>query len=398
MKAKMKGKWFLRTGLLLFLVCLAIGTPTVKAQTRAPLLLIITDNGSVDLWAWSGADQPLKRLTNDGYIFSPAISPDGKYVAYNSVPEFARVDCSGWPPSDIWLLDIATGNAVPIAEQPPNPSFCEESKPSSFIRRPKPTWSPDSKALAWGESEITPRTKGPTPNRLVIYNLEKKKQQVIVANLPGNQNITHGQEVDWGDPGIANVVFPVPFDQTFEITDVYIYRTNGTLLFRQRLYGSRPCLIGNRDSQWVKGGSKSLLDICIDFVDNENNERQVLIDPLTLRQSELSGHAELYSPIALDALGIFSAVGGDSVVTWHITFKGQIVKDIVWGSTRNDFYAFRDRVAISSDGQRIAYHVNNRDLFIYNQNGQTIAVQLPLGKSDTISWIGWGPTAWRIRR
>jgi hypothetical protein len=390
----MKGKWLLRSGLILFLVCLAIGSPVAEAQQRSPLMLhISSDAGSGDLWAWFGADQPPKQLTSGGHNFSPAISPDGKYVAYNSVPKFAQVDCSGWPPSDIWLLEIATGNTVVIAEQPPNSIYCDHPKPPLFIRRPKPTWSPDSKALAWGESVITPHTRAPVPNRLVVYNLAQRKQQVIVANLPGNQQITHGQEVDWGDPGIANVVFPVPFDTTYSATDVHVYRTNGNPLFSQRFLKSSPCRVGNRSNLWIKEGSKTFLAVCI----ISGHERHVLIDPLTHRQSEMSGQLELYSPNAPDALSIFSTVDKDRFVSWHIASKGQAVRDIAWRKNQPSDYELHEPVAISPDGRQVVY-LEGKQLFIYDQSGQATPVQIPGKESQDVIWAGWGPTAWRIRR
>src|SRR5260370_39203368 len=93
-------------------LCLVIGNTVSAQQTHSPLILFIAEQFDTfgDLWALDAPGQPLRRLTQGGYHYSPVISPDANYVAYDTLPAIAIPnDRSGWPSCDLWVLNIATG-------------------------------------------------------------------------------------------------------------------------------------------------------------------------------------------------------------------------------------------------------------------------------------------------
>src|SRR5262245_55698595 len=90
---------------------------------NAPLLVL----SAGDLWTWTAKQGKLARRTNWGYNNVPVISPDGKQVAYKSTANVAVEAikksgpvAGGELPSNIWVMDIASANAVRVADQPPD--------------------------------------------------------------------------------------------------------------------------------------------------------------------------------------------------------------------------------------------------------------------------------------
>src|SRR5947209_1689549 len=97
---------------LIIALCLVMGNTAHAEQNHSPLILFITGQHDPfgDFWALDAPGQPLRQLTQGGYHYTPVMSPDASYVAYDTVPKIAiPPDRSGWPPFDIWVLNIATG-------------------------------------------------------------------------------------------------------------------------------------------------------------------------------------------------------------------------------------------------------------------------------------------------
>lgn len=384
----MKFRTLLLSGLLL---CLTMSNPVQAQQKRAPLLMLIGSNHYGDLWAWSGQNNPLKQLTNWHYNIFPSLSPDGKFVAYDSVPQFAITpECNGWRPFNIWLLEISTGNAIRIADQPPKASYCG-SDAFSFIRRPRPAWSPDSKFLAWGESYIYSGTSGNghIPYRLVVYDVAKRSQRIVVADLPGDQQITNGQPVDWGERGITDAANSAT-DEPIRTT-VYTYDADGKHLFTKAFDDTSPCLLGGVASRWVKNGTDTVLAVCINY-------QTILLDPTSGKQTELSADFELYNPDVPDALSLILTAGENGGAQWRVAVPGQSDHEIDAVSATMYMTADAlDTVAISSDGQQVAY-VGKDGLYVYDRNGEITKIPVSLEKDQELIWLGWGHMAWRIRQ
>jgi hypothetical protein len=392
MAAQVKGSTMRIRVLLLagLLLCLIINHPAQAQKKRSPLLMLIGNNDYGDLWSWSGENQPLKQLTNWHYNLFPALSPDSKYIAYASVPQFAiPPDCSGWPPFNIWLLEVSTGNATRIADQPSKASYCGNTGDSTFIRRPRPAWSPDSKFLAWGESYIYPEMpkNGRIPYRLVVYNVAKRSQRIIVDDLPGEQQITNGQAVDWGEGGITYAAVSAAVEPLK--TTVYIYDADGKQLFTKVIPESGSCLLDGVASRWVKNGAGMVLAVCIDY-------QPVLIDPVTGKQSELAGAFELYNPELPNALSLVATAAENRAIQWHVVTPGQPDHELDALSTAMYLTAEAlNSAVISPDGQQVAY-VGKDGLYVYDRSGEINKIAVTLEKKQQVLWLGWGHNVWRI--
>jgi len=109
---------------------LITATPNIGATVPVPqgtFFLSLSDAGFFHLFAYSPQTLPLTRLTaSDWDDITPAISPDGKWLA------FASNRNSYW---DIYLLDLASGNVVRLTDT------------SEYDAAP--SWSPDGAFLAY---------------------------------------------------------------------------------------------------------------------------------------------------------------------------------------------------------------------------------------------------------
>lgn len=349
--------------------------PVVRAQQKsAPLILVI----SGDLWAWNGPGQPLKQLTQWGYNSAPVISPDGKYVAYSSLPAFVVDDIkkqggrSGYPPSNIWLMEVATSNAVRIADQPPNAGY-GQNQPSTM--RASPSWSPDSKALAWGEIVGDKTTSDGSfagyDEHMVVYDLGQQTQKVILKDMPSYNGINGGDSVYWGESGIALLIPPGAGDPPDPPTPtLYLYNSAGKLLLQKSLDPG--------DAQnsfyffaWIKDGQKELGLIYAE----DQNSGSLLFDPKTGQVTKPSGRIERASANAPNGIHLFFDADGLNILP---PGKDPVhVKDSTMA-------------AVSPDGQQVAYIAGEGDdakVWVY-RDGQTIPISLKTGQRATE--LAWG--------
>ena len=91
--------------------------------------------GLVDLWEYDPRSRALKRLTQDAFAeMHPAVSPDGKTIAFTTDRFTTRLDSLDFGPYRIGLLDVASG-AV------------REAPGYASARGVNPQWSPDGRTL-----------------------------------------------------------------------------------------------------------------------------------------------------------------------------------------------------------------------------------------------------------
>jgi hypothetical protein len=175
--------------------------------------------GYGDLYKWTPGDAEPFRMTNWDYNRAPALSPDGRMVAYQSVPEAIvnQLGADGYffdydvdAPSNIWLMNVATLDAVRIAEPQPGSSAI-----GAGDLRSKPVWSPDSRQIAWLEFEpVTDRLAG----QLVVYNVETQATSIWATGLGMgffDGGIVHIANPDGWGSHIAHTVWTYGIPENF---------------------------------------------------------------------------------------------------------------------------------------------------------------------------------------
>src|SRR5262249_22943900 len=150
------------------------------------------------------------RRTNWGYNQAPVLSPDGRMTAYKSTATLAveKLKRSGGAaggdlPSNIWLIDTATGDATPISDQAGNASFQQPGVSGLYVIRSMPPFAPDSQALAWTEIVMDAVTNPTMKARLVVYDIRQRGSTSIAAGLPPQHGLPTALPVQWGKPGLA---------------------------------------------------------------------------------------------------------------------------------------------------------------------------------------------------
>ncbi len=105
-------------------------TPEIGATVPAPqgtFFLSLADAGHFHLFAYSPQTLPLARLTTNAWDdITPAISPDGKWLAFSSNKN------GYW---DLYLLELASGSTIRLTDTPAYDAA--------------PSWSPDGAFLAY---------------------------------------------------------------------------------------------------------------------------------------------------------------------------------------------------------------------------------------------------------
>jgi hypothetical protein len=123
------------------------------AQQKSEVLLV-----QGDLWLKSSSGGQLIRLTTYGHNYTPITSPNGKWVAFLSVPEFALKYAQNDTFTNVWLMNLKTKKAIRIGGD----------ATKNFARRGALLWSADNKAVAW--VKLAKDSKA-----VVVYNLAKAK-------------------------------------------------------------------------------------------------------------------------------------------------------------------------------------------------------------------------------
>jgi hypothetical protein len=345
------------------------------AQAVAPLILV----SKGDLWSWTGTSAPLKQLTHWGHNSDLVVSPDAKWAAYLSEPKVyvnAFPDgAAGITPENIWLMNLETGNALPVADQPPgaylSSNYSEEKY--KFATHSLPSWSPDSKFLAYSEY-VTDAEKGGQrvdTCRLLIYDVATGQAHVVLSDLYGRP-MSGGEppRVAWSETGIAVELYSDPV-----ASQIGVYNATGKLLAISHFVGVDEFF----STKWVKVGTKDYLALNFAQVEPLNQQEYALVagttvfEPRTGQWTRLAGLPELYSLTAPNGLTLIA----------QPDFTGLQLSANPSVQVRAVGYPFIDlspSAALSPDGTQVAYLGDSpflqNEVYIY-QDGRVTEVQMP---------------------
>lgn len=177
---------------------------STQAQGDSPPIIFVR-NG--DIYSYNTQTFQMTQLTTWAHNEAPVMSPDGKRFVYNSwASQFVETlgatpgGYIGAPPSNIWMWEIATGDAVRIAEQPANMIPPSTTDGGNGIIRSRPVWSPDGAEVAWTEAQLPDYAY-----RLVAYNFATGETRVVATGI--SMGFQDGgvvlQNPTWGSGGIA---------------------------------------------------------------------------------------------------------------------------------------------------------------------------------------------------
>ncbi len=353
-------------------------------DANAPLILYMRG----DIWTWSSGK--LQQRTAWGYNKAPVLAPNGNQIAYKSTASIA-VDAikrlggigGGDLPGNIWLLDVATNDAIRVADQPAGASMMSPNTPDKYVVRSDPSWSPDGSALAWTELLENAKDKPEGTLQLVVYNLKNKTTKVIVPTLPPQYGVPAALTVLWGDAGIAVRSTAAATDAKGFATgedSILVYDPDGNLLSTVKIG-----LLS--EFSWIKDRNKDYIAVLTNGpTDNPGDPEWVLVEPQTGRITGMQGGPELYSPLVPGGVSLVPTIGGASP-EWQIASPGKPMAQL---GNVDDVYVFSAVLAISPDGRQVAY-VKQGAAFIYN-GGQVTKVA-----AADVSALAWGPLAWRVR-
>ena len=208
-----------------------LGVVGVQAQEATVAPIIALAKG--DFWAINPDDGSMTQITEHGqdlYYAQPgsqrdlAISPDGKYLAYLKTPRFFAIAMKnnllgnmGWTPSDIVLLNLATGEETVIAVQQPNVKYSDSVR---LWYRWNLKWSPDGSQLAYYQYRGWQGDPS-FQSQIVIYDRSLNKTATVV------ESGGYLDEVGWLREGIS--VGTTVYNTSYEVT-AHHYLTDGMIV------------------------------------------------------------------------------------------------------------------------------------------------------------------------
>lgn len=350
---------------------------TETPVSAAPVVMLV--NGSE---LWSATDVGLQPLTPYGYVGRPVIDPMGGQVAYATIALIGieALQVTGGLvselPSDIEILDLATGTIVRVATQPEGATF-NQGEPARAVVRSAPAWSPNGTQLAWTE-DVQPENE----RRLVIYDLASATSQIIRADLPLQAGFQQTLPVRWGQTGIAvkSTTAAAGSDpaQPTMIEQIQVFGLDGSLLADLTpVHAQGEFVYEFTWMQSILGERLALL---------YSTGRWEWLDPDSGTLVPLPGEAELYSLTAPDQPGVIfraaSVPEGQTLFTWYqnglpLPFTGPA-----------------EWLTISPDGRALAYAAGGT---AYRWvNGEALEIFGTNARDASVSELVWGPVGWRV--
>jgi dipeptidyl aminopeptidase/acylaminoacyl peptidase len=324
----------------LYVACVVtLGFPEKTWAASAPLLMQLGDDFGGDIFSYSASG--FKNLTGYGYNGIPILSPDGRMVAYSSyariyvTEQFGGQGRSGPPSTNIWIMDVRTGSARRVADQPADNRTKDEGRVRPFITRSDPRWSPDGKFLIWMEQAEGTKTQEDDQNEhLILYRLSGSSTTEIYKQSPGG--IGSAPPVEWNTHGIS----VISISDVQEPPMLRILDSAGKLRSQASLEGDSSIMV-----QWLNGESSPTIITRDELVDLAHDTHTNLLPPL-----------EIYSLSAPNGLRLISE-GGYFGASWTLVVPGE--KPLALGQI-SDY-------AIAPDGKMAAYVTDDhRALYIFD--------------------------------
>ncbi len=339
---------------LLVLVLLALVATVgsiASAQSANPDIYTYL-NG--DIWKYSLYANTAAPITQSGINGGPALSPDGRYIAFlETAPEFVAdfkaglaSQTAGTPPADIWILDIASQRLSNVADQ--------RGASSAGFLRSQPAWAPDSRKLAW--LQIDPMAQSLEAASLLVYSLDTGE----ISSLAGDVNL--GYQVNairvpalrWGAGGIARMLYIFLYENPSPFLFLEVHNpNNGTRRqFNLELAADQSKLAS--DFIWAKHLGQSVLLLWMgdhwEALNPQDGSRSRLSEAPRLKNRFVAGAMELIPTAVADGRGGWAfhwrAMSGS-----HLYDTGYISPDI----------NFNHQPALSSDGTQMAW-INGQSL------------------------------------
>src|SRR5258708_15198611 len=290
------------------------------------------------------------------------------------------------------MMTLETGNAIPVADQPPgaylSSNYLDEKY--KFATYSLPSWSPDSKFLAYSEY-VADADKGRQPVytcQLLIYDVVTRQAHVVLSNLH-SRPMSGGEppRVTWSESGIAVELYSDP-----AASQIGVYNATGQLLAMSHFVGVDEFF----STKWVKVDTKDYLALNFAQVEPVNQQEYTLVagttiyEPQTGNWTRLAGLPELYS---LTTPNGFTLIAEPDFTGLQLSANPSI-------QARPVGYPFIDlspNAALSPDGTQVAYLDNSpflsNEVYIY-QDGRVTEVQTP----GEVSELAWGAMGWRLRK
>lgn len=358
-----------------------------------------------DLWKWVGDPKgQLIQVSHWGFNKQPVSSPNGNYIAYQSMPQitldYLKSDASHAAglvidalPFNLWILDTQTDQSKRITDQSQaaHIDFAQFDLVNGTTRS-APAWSPDSQKIAWIEADSSAATSARDPQkfvpRLMVYNLVTGKTQVMAEHLslpdygsPQAGGTPIGDMTpQWGKAGLVVGYLGSAERQTYAVYDL-----SGKLL-RELTEDSEPSFPGY---VWVDDGQQQYLGT--KHESTKGSSGWSFYDIKTGQNVSLGGQIEGYSPLATKGITLRVSDTGN----WEYVSPEQTPQEFTdcYYLDGPNYIPF----AIAPDGQTVACvslpgNVDN-SVTIYDKAGAI--VQLSLGK-NLVFGMSWGKLGWRI--
>lgn len=302
-----------------------------------------------DLWKYSLYKNEAMPLTHSGFNGGPVLSPDGLRLAFlEAAPAFVAdyksgksSQTAGSPPTDIWLFHITEQRLEKIADQ--------AGASSAGYLRSVPSWSPDSRQLAW--LQIDPLTQSLEAASLQVYQLDTGATIRLAADvkLGFQESGINMPELRWGAGGIARLLYDFfqGQDQPFLLLELYQPTDGARRQFNLALQRDHANLVS--DFMWADHLGQDVLLLRIqnhwEILNPQDGRRSRLIEAPRLKNRYLYGGLQLI-PVA-----VATERGG-----WQFHWRAKSGDQLYETGFASRSVDMHRQPALSSDGTQVAWH------------------------------------------